>query len=83
VWGLPLLNEGLLAPQKGLCSMYLLVPSISIGKIPGKLLKMCETNTVCWGEFGYVCGGDCKRSLSRQLWNVTVTFTASFCLGLL
>ena len=63
MWGMSLLHVGLLAPQQGLCSMYLLVTSVSIGKTPGKVLIMCETNTVCEVEFGHVCSGDCKRSL--------------------
>jgi len=52
MWEMSLLHVGLLAPQKGLFSMYLSFTSISIGKTPGKILKMCETNTVCGVEFG-------------------------------
>jgi len=61
--GMSLLHVGLLDPQKGLCSMYLLVTSVSIGKIPGKVLKMCETNTVCGVEFGHVCNQKTARDL--------------------
>jgi len=43
--------------------MYLLVTSISIGKIPGKVLKMCETNIVCGVEFGHVCSQKTARDL--------------------
>jgi hypothetical protein len=43
----PHLYEDILASQKGLCSMYLLVSSISIEKFCGKVSRMCEINTVC------------------------------------
>jgi len=40
--------------------MYLLVTSVSIGKIP--VLKTCETNIV-WVEFGHVCSQKTARDL--------------------
>lgn len=63
MWGMSLLHVGLLAPQKGLFSMYLSVTSVSIGKTPGKILKMYETNTVCGEEFGHVCSQKTARDL--------------------
>jgi len=50
--------------------MYLLVTSISIGKIPGKVLKMCETNIVCGVEFGHVCSQKTARDLCSVSWGM-------------
>jgi len=61
MWGMSLLHVGLLDPQKGLRSMYLLVTSISIGRIPGKVLKMCETYTLCGLEFVHECSQKTAR----------------------
>jgi hypothetical protein len=63
MWGISLLHFTLLGPQRGLFSMYLSVTSVSIGKTSGKILKMCETNTVCGVKFGHVCSQKIARDL--------------------